>query len=407
MKGLFKSILECLQRLGFFCCKQVINVETNAIYLAPIKGWVQCLCYILFWIVSTCLQASGYFVAYSSSKRHNETIFHFLDTIYSAGYSFSNSDFDSLIFKSLTYCVYALHCVMIVVTSQSKKELCEVYNYLESITPTNDLQFARNLKIHSLKIVLIFGCMQICFVGQAMKLVKMLDIKVQNIALIFVTEVVSMFGLFAPIMAFHFYFLDINLKFQSWMTKLKETLRTELVSKLHLGDIEMLMRGLQMFSQAISRIIFWLFNFLMLLSIIEAYLTISYILSPIEFNVATLLLMIGFGFFGVFFLYLSYSYCILSQSVKDSADEIKDIILKSNVGEDDTYVLDGKILRSMQSEIKMQKKRIILGFEQFQGFHGNGYFTLGKSLLTSVVANFITYLIILIQFKITELSSSQ
>ena len=169
MKGLFKSILECLQRLGFFCCKQVINVETNAIYLAPIKGWVQCLCYILFWIVSTCLQASGYFVAYSSSKRHNETIFHFLDTIYSAGYSFSNSDFDSLIFKSLTYCVYALHCVMIVVTSQSKKELCEVYNYLESITPTNDLQFARNLKIHSLKIVLIFGCMQICFVGQAMK----------------------------------------------------------------------------------------------------------------------------------------------------------------------------------------------------------------------------------------------
>ena len=115
--------------------------------------------------------------------------------------------------------------------------------------------------------------------------------------------------------------------------------------------------------------------------------------------------MMGTGFFGVFFIYLTYSYCIFSQSIKDSADEIKDIILKSSIGDEDTYVLDGKILRSMQSEIKMQKKRIVKGLERFQGYHGNGYFTLGKSLLTSVVANLITYLIILIQFKITEISS--
>ena len=93
--------------------------------------------------------------------------------------------------------------------------------------------------------------------------------------------------------------------------------------------------------------------------------------------------------------------------MKDSVDEIKDILLKSSISDEDTYVLDGKFLRSMQSEIKKQKKSIILGYEQFQGYHGNGYFTLDKSLLTSVVANFVTYLIILIQFKITEISSSQ
>ena len=183
--------------------------------------------------------------------------------------------------------------------------------------------------------------------------------------------------------------------------------KLQLYPKLHLEECETLLNGLQMFTDAISSMIFWLFSFLLLLSIVEAYLTISYLLSSVEFNISTLLLMIGFGFFGVFFLYLSYSYCILSQSVKDSADEIKDIILKSNVGEDDTYVLDGKILRSMQSEIKMQKKIIILGFEQFQGFHGNGYFTLGKPLFSSITANFITYLIILVQFKVSEMSSAK
>ena len=406
MPGLyFKYILEFLQRLGFFCCKQAINPETNSTNLVSVKAWLQCLCYIIFWIVLSCLQGTGFFVAFYSSKRHNETIITLYDTIHSEGYLFTNSNFDTLIFKSLTFCIYALHCVMIISTFQSKTKLGEVFNYLESIVETNDDQFAKNMKRHSLKIMLNFGCMSICFVGQEMKLMKILDLRVRHIALLYVSDLIFMFGLFAPILAFHFYFLEIILKFQSWMIKLRETLKTELNS--HLGEIETLMIGLQMFRRAISSIIFCFFNFLMLLSIIEAYLTISYILSPIEFNIATLLLMIGFGFFGVLFLYLSYSYCIFSQSIKDSADEIKDIILKSNIGKQDTYVLDGKILRLLQSEIKKQKKRIILGFEEFKGFHGNGYFTLSKPLLTSVVANFVTYLIILIQFKITELSSSQ
>ena len=175
MKGLyFRLVLEFLQRLGFFCCKQVINPETNAVYLEPIKGWVQCFCYIIFWIVNFSLLGSGCFVAYIATKRHNETIFTFFDTVYSDAYSFSNSNFDSFIFKSLVYCTYALHCVMIVLPFQSKKRLCEVYNYLESIVPTNDTGFTKNLKIHSLKIMLIFGCMQICFIGQSMKLMKLL-----------------------------------------------------------------------------------------------------------------------------------------------------------------------------------------------------------------------------------------
>ena len=38
---------------------------------------------------------------------------------------------------------------------------------------------------------------------------------------------------------------------------------------------------------------------------------------------------------------------------------------------------------------------------EFQGLDANGYVTLGKPLLTSIFASFITYLIILVQFKIS------
>ena len=38
----------------------------------------------------------------------------------------------------------------------------------------------------------------------------------------------------------------------------------------------------------------------------------------------------------------------------------------------------------------------------FEGFNGHGFFTLGRSHLTSVVSNFITFMIVLIQFKQSE-----
>ena len=44
-----------------------------------------------------------------------------------------------------------------------------------------------------------------------------------------------------------------------------------------------------------------------------------------------------------------------------------------------------------------------VNLREFEGFHGLGYFRLGKSMLTGIMANFTTYLIVLLQFKVSEL----
>ena len=41
----------------------------------------------------------------------------------------------------------------------------------------------------------------------------------------------------------------------------------------------------------------------------------------------------------------------------------------------------------------------------FKGFNAENYFTVNNSMITGMIANFVTYLIVLIQFKITETSS--
>ena len=54
-------------------------------------------------------------------------------------------------------------------------------------------------------------------------------------------------------------------------------------------------------------------------------------------------------------------------------------------------------------ELKIDKKeQIIEKINSFKGFNACGFFTLGKPLLTSIIANFITYMIVLIQFKMAE-----
>ena len=193
--------------------------------------------------------------------------------------------------------------------------------------------------------------------------------------------------IFAPIVSFHLYFLECLSKIESWMNLIKVKLTKETNQKFVLDECNELMSGLHLLTDAISSIIFWLITSILLLSIVEAYIMIVYILSPTEFNQATTFLMVGYGFFGIFFLYFLYSYCTFSQFIKDSSDQIKLILLN----------------HPEKEETKIQKTQALLKFETWNGFHGNGYFTLGKSLLTAVVANFITYLIILIQFKVSEL----
>ena len=48
------------------------------------------------------------------------------------------------------------------------------------------------------------------------------------------------------------------------------------------------------------------------------------------------------------------------------------------------------------------KYQLIERMNSFNGFDAKGYFTLGKQLLTSIVSNFTTFIIVLIQFKMAE-----
>ena len=179
---------------------------------------------------------------------------------------------------------------------------------------------------------------------------------------------------------------------------LKEKLK-ESPSNSHLEEAEKILSSLEMISKAISKIIFWLFTLILVATIICTYLMVAYFLNQEAFTVANILTILGYG--GMISLYVrfAYGYCVFTQDIKGDIHGIKVAILDLDIHPDDLWTSNGKTLR-----VQHWQKRIAFGLGEFQGFHGNNYFVLGKPLLTSITANFITYLIILVQFKVSESS---
>ena len=85
-----------------------------------------------------------------------------------------------------------------------------------------------------------------------------------------------------------------------------------------------------------------------------------------------------------------------SEDIKKSINDIQEIL--SNL-----EVSNGIIQIYGKYHAEDYARTVIINkMEKFQGFEASGFVTLGKPLLSSMFGNFITYLIILMQFKISE-----
>ena len=85
-----------------------------------------------------------------------------------------------------------------------------------------------------------------------------------------------------------------------------------------------------------------------------------------------------------------------SENIKEGLQGIKHHIWSLNVSSENFLIIDENNLSEAQAQ-----NRLISLLDEFKGFYANGYATLGKPLLSSIFANFITYVIILIQFRIS------
>ena len=164
-----------------------------------------------------------------------------------------------------------------------------------------------------------------------------------------------------------------------WISKIKDGLHvnqnpTNEIIRLNQDGLK---RALKVFSDTLVVLI----PLLLVCLILASYATLSFLVST-HFNFGKIILTIGYVLSDIMMIRMLYSINMLSQKVMDGIAELKEqIILKD--------------YNSISKPIEV--------LNTFEGFDCNGYFTLGRPLLTSITATFVTYIIILLQFKISDI----
>ena len=172
----------------------------------------------------------------------------------------------------------------------------------------------------------------------------------------------------------------------------------EMTGRIVLENASKILKTITMSSDAISSQSLILVLIQLIILICQSYLFIDHALDPANKFEAFQCAQNIFGALASF---------VALWILNSQSEEIKQIVtkLKNTLGDleisDGIIQIDGRFHSEAYAREHLTNK-----MAEFQGFDANGYATLGKPLLTSVFATYITYLIILIQFKMSETQPS-
>ena len=107
---------------------------------------------------------------------------------------------------------------------------------------------------------------------------------------------------------------------------------------------------------------------------------------------------LGFFAYGMLLCDVIFNSNIASQRVVDELEGLKQKLVDLTIDNPDTMIA----LEDQMYSLSYARQKVLHDLGKFQGYTGGGYFTLGKSLLSTLISNFVTYLIILIQFRLSE-----
>ena len=155
-------------------------------------------------------------------------------------------------------------------------------------------------------------------------------------------------------------------------------------SEFFLREVNHYMEGLRYARSIISPFLLWTTSMFFSQVILLTYYIFAFITANVgSWKTYEIGSITAYVLFVIVCLYLLYINCFMSEQIVSRVQNLKMKIIESDPKNDNREIL-------------------YLSLGEFQGFDGNGYFTLNNSLLTGMVASFTTYLVILIQFKQSE-----
>lgn len=155
--------------------------------------------------------------------------------------------------------------------------------------------------------------------------------------------------------------------------------------------LELHRKGLKAANRTLTMNLFFIVTFYSLGFIVALYNTLSFTgkvfqLESLEENRGMVILTFGYVVYSFRLLFTLCYLNALSHRVSLKVKELEEVLLEV------------ELLSTNRSNFD----RVMETLRSFKGFNCYGFFTLGRPHLTSITTTFFTYIIILIQFKISE-----
>ena len=260
------------------------------------------------------------------------------------------------------------------------KGMTTVQQYINKNAMINYQELKRQMKYSSLRII---PCFLLFIIGQFFVLIGVFYQIKSTIHISTFSANVLIFIYFLPTLVFNaplwyfiFAYVELHALMNVWCDEIKKFKEPKI---LLFEQAKYFIDGLNEVANCFSCFLFWIISCGQLLVIFSAYyiLTSSYNIDP---RWEKICLVIGFAVTELSFIYMLFGMCTVSEHVAKNVQELK------------------KVLLNIEFETG-QSNSVCLMIDDFHGFDADGYFTLNHSLLTGMTTNFLTFLVILVQFK--------
>ena len=204
----------------------------------------------------------------------------------------------------------------------------------------------------------------------------------------------------SPIVLFLLIYGEITAQLIVWSVSIKDDIsinRTCLLT--HIRRTKNFIEALRNISNLFSYFLFWILVISLCGLIFATYRSISFILGNYSKDWQFLCMSITFCVLSLFFVKIIWYICSFSQLLATKIHELKYSIMDLNISMEDQLVHQIK-----ETTIGNEKESVYVQLNDFKGFNAEDFFTVNNSLITGMTSHFVTFLIILIEFKFTEMS---
>ena len=300
---------------------------------------------------------------------------------------------NKVVFVIILACYIIEHFLSVFALLRIKKELCNLQVFLNS-----RLTFALPPENSPFKwgtLLFILPCATSSFVfplALAKGLAEYLNYSTLGFVITSSAFLICQIGIMAPILPVLFLHLEIFKFINQWLQKLHNMVEypCEPTMKV-LREIEKFCSQWKNIQSFISFSFFELYTFAIVQVIVIIYRSMSFFISTQETSQNMTFQAMGYALMGFAITYSFVFTSIYGQKIGDQVKTLKETL-------HDQFIVDP----GESEDIIQMKKLVLCHLGRWENFGGCDFFTLGKPFLTGLLANFITYIIILIQFRLTE-----